>query len=89
MVLIFSIPSRAAEGVERREEAIEVVDQLAGGRARRDLGEPDQVAEQDRDLLDAVGDHVSPPFRRLTIWPGRMLRSSASDRSFSSSSRAR
>ena len=48
---------RSTEGVERREDAIEVVDQNRRGDLRRHLREPDQIGEQDGRLLDPIGDH--------------------------------
>ena len=87
IVLIFSTPSAAQARVEGREQRVERGHQLADLEPRRDLGEPDEVAEDDRDVVVPVGDRAARPLpSRSTIVSGRTLSRSARERAFSASS---
>jgi len=60
IVLIFSTPSARARRVEGREERVQRGHQGGHRQAAGDLGEPDEVAEDDGDIVVAIRDQLLP-----------------------------
>ncbi len=56
MVLIFSRPCCSASASKRGEQLIEQTDGFGWTQARGQRREPDQIGEQDRRVVESVGD---------------------------------